>query len=310
MTREQLELIASELDDIRGALDWALANDAHLGLELAVALEEFWVIREPAEGRSWEERLLDAAPDAPLQLRAAGLRALGGARDISGEHELAAPCYRASLELFEALGDDAEAAFLRFRIGANAINRGENELGGPLVEASLTDFRRLGQPVREAQALSYLGWMAADEGDLDRALELTLASAETVRAIGWPWWQGGQLVTAAEFERRRGDHRQAARRAREALAIASDIGDRQFAIFAAAELASAAATLGDASTAGRMWGAIEREEAAGATGQWPPYRAEHEERVLQAAGTAFEEARAEGRLLTLAEAAALTVAYT
>ena len=308
MSADQLELIAAELDNVRGALDWAVVHDPVLGLEVAVALEEYWVIRDPVEGASWAERLLASAPDAPPELRAAGLRALGGTFDIVGERERAAPCYRESLELFERVGDEKEAAFLRFRVGANAVNRGDTEAGWPLIEASLEDFRRLAQPAREAQALTYLASKADSEGNLDRAVELSLRSVALVRSVGWSWWEGMELIGTAEFERRRGDHTAGRDRAQEALAISFGLGNRLGSVFAAAELASAAAALGNAAAAGRLWGAIEREEETGAIGQWPAQRPVYEELLLPVAGPEFEQARAEGRLLTLAEAAADGVA--
>jgi tetratricopeptide (TPR) repeat protein len=269
-----------------------------------VWLEEFWVIREPFEGARWEERLLAAAVEAPPELRAAGLRALGGALDIVGERDRAAPCYRESLDLYEAVGDHTAAAFLRFRVGANAVNRGDTTLGWPLIESSLEDFRRLKQPAREAQALSYLAEKARFEGDLDRAVELALESVALVRSVGWSWWESNQLVTAAEFERLRGNHAAAEMHARAGLTAAAEIGDRLFSIFGAAELASAAAARGDGVTAGRLWGAIEAEEENGSIGQWPGERADYERLVRAAAGTEFERGLAEGRLLSLAEAAA------
>ena len=97
---------------------------------------------------------------------------------------------------------------------------------------------------------------------------------------------------------------------REALALALGISDRMTSVFAAAELASTAAAAGDAVTAARLWGAIESEEAAGPIGQWLGYRAEYERLVLTAAGPEFEQARAEGRLLSLREAGGLEPAQT
>jgi predicted ATPase/class 3 adenylate cyclase len=305
MGRAQLDLIAAELDNVRAALDWCLASDPTLGLELAVALEGFWVIREPVEGAGWEARMLDSASDAPPELRAAGWRALGGAFDIVGERDRAEPCYRESLELFERIGDEEEIAFLRFRLGANAVNRGDTEAGWPLIEASLEDFRRLAQPAREAQALSYLASKADSEGDLDGAVELSLRSVALVRSVGWSWWEGMELIGTAEFERRRGNHAAARGRAQEALVLAVELGNRLGSVFAAAELACAAAALGDVVTAGRLWGAIEGEEAAAPVGQWPDQRAGYELLVVQP-DTEFEQARTEGRLISIAEAAALS----
>ena len=91
--------------------------------------------------------MLEAAPDAPPELRAAGLRALGGALDIVGDvRARSAVLSRRASSCSSAWATDDEAAFLRFRVGANAVNRGETATGWPLIEASLEDFRRLGQP--------------------------------------------------------------------------------------------------------------------------------------------------------------------
>ena len=76
--------------------------------------------------------------------------------------------------------------------------------------------------------------------------------------------------------------------------LALGISDRMVSVFTAAELASTAAAAGDAEAAGRLWGAIESEEATGPIGQWPGYRAEYERRRAAArpAGREFEQARA------------------
>ena len=62
-------------DNVRAALGWATEHDAVRGLELAIALEEFWVLRDPPEGTSWLERLRARAEDAPPRLRATAARA-------------------------------------------------------------------------------------------------------------------------------------------------------------------------------------------------------------------------------------------
>nr|MBA2769336.1 adenylate/guanylate cyclase domain-containing protein [Sporichthyaceae bacterium] len=151
---EELDLAQRELDNVRAALDWSIGNDPGLGLELTVALEEFWVIREPIEGSAWHRKLLDAAQSAPALLRARGLRALGGAIEIVGDPRSAEVLYRASLELIEPLGDEDETSFLRFRIGAAAVNSGDTDRGWPLIEAALVTFRQSADSVRTAQALS------------------------------------------------------------------------------------------------------------------------------------------------------------
>ncbi len=56
-----LDRLDVELDNIRLALDWALANDIEKGLQVAAALEWFWHIRNHwTDGVGWLERLLAA----------------------------------------------------------------------------------------------------------------------------------------------------------------------------------------------------------------------------------------------------------
>ena len=112
-------------------------------------------------------------------------------------------------------------------------------------------------------------------------------------------------MNLADVERRRGLFTEAEGHASRALRLALDLGDRMSMVFASAELASAAAARGDAALAGRLWGAIESEEATAPIGQWPSYRDEYESLIRAADGPEFERARQEGALLSLAEAAGL-----
>ncbi len=298
-----LHLFTPELDNIRAVLGWSLEHDADLGLELGVALEQFWVIHEPLEGAAWLERLLEAAPSAERPLRAAALRTLAGALDIYGEHEAAAPIYRASLDLFEEIGDEQGATNLRFRVGANLANRGQTDQAWPLIEAAYIDFRRLGRRVGEAQVLSYLGWKADLEGDTETAHSLHEESAAIAHEFGWTWWELHELMNLSEFERRRDRLQAAEDYAHRSLTLAIGIGDRMAAVFSTAELASCAALRGEPAAAGRLWGAIESEEASAPIGQWSRFREQYEQLVFRATGTAFDAAREDGKLLSLAEAA-------
>ena len=45
-----VDLVAPELDNVRAVLEWALEHEPERGLELAAALEGFWLVREPYEG--------------------------------------------------------------------------------------------------------------------------------------------------------------------------------------------------------------------------------------------------------------------
>ena len=301
-------LVAPEVDNLRAVLDWASFNDPERGLVLAASLEGFWLVREPAEGASWLEPLLAATPNAEPELRGHALRALGGALQSIGEYGRAALAYRQSLEVFIAGGDEIQTANLRYRVAANMISTGEATTAWTLLEESLITFQQLGLPRGEAQVLGYLAEKPHGEGDLARAIELTLESAAIAHEIDWAWWERGQLYGAAELEQEHGNLDAAEGHALAALGLSLGLGDRRSIMLTAARLAVIAAERGDAEQAGRLWGAIESEQASSPVARWENHRAELEALVLRVDGPAFARARTEGRLRSIAEAAGLETA--
>ena len=299
------DLVAPEVDNVRAALDWALEHDPERGLRLATCLEAFWVVRDPVEGARRLESLLARARNSRPELRARALRALGGALDILGEPERAAPYYRESLELFVSSGEEIQAAHMRFRVAANMTMRGETATAWPLLEAVLRESRQLGLRPGECQALGFLVQKAYTDGDLVSAIELALESAAIAQEVGWVWWEAGQLSSAAALEREHDQLDAAEGHAIRALELSLGLGDRQQTLFAAAELAIIAAANADPQRAGRLWGAVESEAGAGRVGQWEQSCVEMESLVLRADGPDFALARAEGSLLSIADAAGL-----
>ena len=301
----RFDLVVPEIDNVRAVLEWALEHDPERGLRLATSLEAWWVVRETVEGSSWLERLLAAAEGAESDLRARALRALGGTFDIMGEFERAAPYYRESLELFTRSGHTIDVAHNRFRIAANMVNRGETTVAWPLLEESLRESRDLGNRVGECQALGYLMRQACEEDDLALALEYSLESAAIAHEVGWTWWETSQLLSASSLERERGNFAAAQDHATSSLDLALMLGDRQTIVFSAAELAIIAAERKDSTRAGLLWGAVEAEASVGRVGQWEQEVAELEALVLRADGPRFSQARAEGKLLSIPQAAEL-----
>jgi predicted ATPase/class 3 adenylate cyclase len=304
----RFDLIEPELDNVRAALTWAGGHDPGLGLRLACSLEEFWVVRGPEDGTMWLQRLLAEAPDAPVAFRAHAWRALAGTLDIVGDHEGAAPHYRASLALYEELGDELQAANLRFRIAANLTNRGHSADALPLLFDALAEFGRLGFRAGEAEVIGYLGHAAARDSDFATAKAHFERSAAIVRDLGWSWWESNMLQNLAWAERSLGSLDEARIHARRSFVLAADLGDRMGTVFAAAELAAVAALRKDPALTGRLWGAIETEVDVAPVGQWPAHRETYEAIVLDTDGDAFAAAVEQGRLLTLAEAVGVAAA--
>jgi tetratricopeptide (TPR) repeat protein len=183
--------------------------------------------------------------------------------------------------------------------------RGEEEAAWPLLEEALAESRLLGNRLGEGQALAFLARKAYAEGNLERACDLVLESAEIARAAGWTWWEAAQLHSAATFERERGRLDQAEAHAQRAFELSLALGGRQNILYTAAELAIIAALRGDARRAGRLWGAVESESSAGPVGSWEQEVDEFAALVLRLDGPEFDEARADGALLTIAQASGL-----
>jgi hypothetical protein len=92
------------------------------------------------------------------------------------------------------------------------------------------------------------------------------------------------------------------------LALSDELRDRTGRIFGVGTLACVAAERGQLELAGRLWGAIEDEDAGAPLGGWRRHREACEARIREVAGPDFERGRAEGRTLTLDDATSLALA--
>ena len=302
---ERLALARLERDNLRSALEFCLeSGDAHLGLRLAVALEPFWPIA-PSEGMRWFDRLLAAAPRAPLHLRAQALRAYGGAANPAGNDALAERLYRESHDAFRAAGDDRSAAHLAMRLGHSALYRGDHTSARTLAEQSLAESRNFGDQMTESQSLGLLGDLECIQGDREHGIRLLKDSAALADEIGFTWWRVAMLGKLVDQELDAGLRAEATQHAREALRLAAAQGDRLRTVRGLARLARIESDSGARPQhAGRLWGAIEAEENRGPIGAWDAERERFAQAVLAHAGPEFERGRDDGHALSLVDAVA------
>jgi predicted ATPase/class 3 adenylate cyclase len=306
---QRLELAFEEQDNVRGALAWAVRNDEiELALELAVALEQFWVANDPVEGVRWFRRTLEhpAAEAAPSSIRAHALRSFSASLHIAGEPAAAGRELERSLALFEQIGDEHGCAVLLHRLSITALVGGDVERARELVESSHDLHARNDdwwtRTWAHAQTVGTLGAIARDSGDDERALELVAQSAELAGAVGVAWWQGGMLGELAALSLETGRVEEAERDAFESLSIAQRLGDRSGRVFGVGLLATVAAERGDPERAGRLWGAVEDEIAHAPLGGWARHREWCERRVRRLSEEDFERGLAAGRQLELDQA--------
>ncbi len=297
------DLVIPEQDNARAAIEWAFCfEEVELALRLAVALENFWVTRNPFESIRWFDRLLELESEVEPLLRARARRAYGGCCMIAGDHRRAEHLYDASLTGFRAAGDKRGTAILLHRLGLNALQGGDTRRARRLLEEGLEVSRRVGSRRAETQALGSLGSVERAEGNMERAQSLFDQSAAMAAALGRNWWESSMLANLAELALEAGRTDTAAAHARQVLTLARRTGDRQATVYALAYLAWAALDHGAAFRAGRLWGAVEAEEARGLVGTWEGERERYASRVLVGDRREVEHGRKEGRRLSLDEA--------
>ena len=296
------EVALAEQSQIRAALDWTLAADPVLGLQIAAALEQFWHTHSPLEGRARVTALIERVDDPAL--RAQGLRVLGGVAMSCGDGDAAREHYRESLELYETLGDAWGISHLLMRLAHDALDRGEHDEARALAEQSLKLSRRHGFSRNEMHILTLQGELELEAGDEDRGVALLEEAAAHAAAVGFVWWEqvtlnqlGGRLLLRNRPAR-------AAPYARKVLDLAVRLDDRTRMYSSLAMLAGIAASTGNREHAGRLWGAVEAEAEREPVPGWTPRDSIYADVVLAARGTDFERGRAAGRELTLAEAIA------
>ena len=303
-------LIGSERDNIRSALRWAVkGGDTELGLELAIALELFWLACSVEEGRSWLEALLFGEGAVRPGLRARGLRTCGTLRRFAGDLTGGEALYEQSLVAYRALADQYGVGTLLLHLGACAGERGEIPRARELVEQSREILDRVGSRSDQAGALAVLGGIECDAGNNDKGLQLIEQAVEIAEALGSGFWHVQWLDSLCEYGLELGRIESVEARGRQALALCRSIGDRNTSLHILTLLARAALHRGDPTRAGRLWGAVEIEMARAEPGWWllyPPGSRYHHEKYMAplraAHGANFQSGRDLGQRLSLDEA--------
>jgi predicted ATPase len=297
------DAVIPDRDNMRGVLEWALqSGEIELGLELAAALEVYWVASSPLEGKRWLGELLSQSGDIPGSLRARALRVRGATTYVSGDYEEAARLFDASLAEWRRIGDERGIAEGLHRLAVEAARRGDTERARALQEESLRLYQKVKSMKGEAVALYVFAQIEQRTGNHELAAGLFEQSASLAGEIGFTYWRAGMLLNLAELLLAQRRWAEADARLHEMLSLITGMGDRQRTIYGLALLARSAIETGRPERAGRLWGAIEAEEARAPVGQWEAERDTFAQLVLAHAGPEVERGRQEGARLTLNEA--------
>ncbi|PZS27175.1 MAG: LuxR family transcriptional regulator [Pseudonocardiales bacterium] len=192
-----LHTLATELPNLRAALEWAVATDPDAALRLVDALTMFWLFTgRYREGDAAYARSLDTAGEEPTSLRG---RVLSGRAHLgvwSGAYEAAHEWAQAALKIGKACGDPWTQGRALNTLGLMAI------LGGragarTLLERSVQLATQAGDDwCQDAAALALAGaWIFQDEFDTARrVLDQAYTAATRLgyrRGLAWHWFSRG-----------------------------------------------------------------------------------------------------------------------
>lgn len=221
-----LRRLRIEQENVRAALDWALASGVFVeaGVELAGALFWYWTKRgQFEEGRLWLERALAAEPRVSGSLRARALVGLGNIAYFQGVD--ASPHVAEALSLGRRTDDPwvvSQALFIQSLV---ALERGDREEAVARAVEAREAANAGGCAVELGPPLFVLGHVAASNGDHDRAQQLYDEAIDVLRRAGEHWGMGIILVAAAATRIVRNDYEPARAQASQALSLFQELED-------------------------------------------------------------------------------------
>jgi predicted ATPase len=304
-SEQQPEIVMPEAANLRAALAWALDNDEiEFGLELLVALEQFWVLGYTDEAMRWFSVFLQRGEAESALLRARARRSYGSSASFAGEFALAEQLWEESLSLYEQLEDEHGVAVLLHRLSISALINGDVPLARERAERSLEIHHRLANDKGACQPLSLLGAIALQGGDVEAGLALLEESAALAKKTGWRWWRAGTLGALADVAIARGRTEEASALLGEAIDLAVQVRDRVGLSWYLSQYALALALEGRTADAGRVWGAVENASAFVPGGPWRRDLPALEERLAACSDAEFEAGHHAGRTVALEDVAA------
>lgn len=221
-----IDLVAEEMDNMRAALLWAIANDHRLALEMCANLAGYWDFHGWLfEGRSWLERALTVSDIGPSQELAAALASAGMLAYRRGDYADARRLQERSAESAEAIGDRALTARALAGLGDVLVQTGEPEAAMTRYQASLELFRGENDALSVARGLSRLAAVHNVIGDFQAAERLVRESLTAFHELGDQVGIANQVFALGGTRIFAGKYQSARNFLSESLALRRELGD-------------------------------------------------------------------------------------
>jgi predicted ATPase/class 3 adenylate cyclase len=258
---ECIRRLDRELDNLRGALDWTVAaEEAELGLRIAVALDDYWLlgshVREGVARLSELLSLYEGAGRTPLRARA--LSALGGLHGWIDDPERMIVIAEEALAIYRDLGDDRGQAAAMGNLGWAQLQLGRPGPAKTNLTEAIDRHLALGDQPGTAGLLPALGLIAQSEGDLSEARRHFEAALTTLRDGGDAFMTAMIESMIGGVDRQRGDFEAATRRYHASLVGYLRMGNVMGVSWVLFFIADVAAERGQPRRALRLIGASDR----------------------------------------------------
>lgn len=254
-----LDLLASERDNLRAALEWATRHDPLLAAAIAAPVWRFWQMRGYLrEGRAALEAVRDRLPDDAVDARYAVLTALGGIAYWQRDLPAGEAAYGAALDLARRSGNAPGTAEALFNLAFPVWQQGRLAEAADLAARSGDLFAELDDDAGAGRVLWLRGDLALLMGFLDEAVRLQTESVQRHRTtrnafqLGWSLRMLGRTLL---LQSRAAEARAALE---ESLRLFAPSGDVSALVLHLADFAMLAALEDDVEREVRLVGALRR----------------------------------------------------
>lgn len=224
--KEWLERLDIEWPNLRSALSqWE--SDPDTTLRLGAALWRYWYIRSMREGREWLAKIIDCAPAAPIETRAAALYGLGCLAFNESDFGEARRRLEACLALREEIGAPGDLARTLGALGNCVAAVDDYADASRYCERSIAILQEMGDHAGVAQTSIKLATIAFCQARYDLTIRLYEESGAFFRGIGNLYSVLWCVLGLGLVADRKGDYLAAQIYGEEALEIARQLGDRQ-----------------------------------------------------------------------------------
>jgi predicted ATPase/class 3 adenylate cyclase len=231
--RAWLDRLDAELDNLRTAIAWPQSEgagvDPFVALKMAVALQNFWIMRGlSTEGRAAVRQMLvhPAVAASPIA-RAHGLYVGAALAFVQGDVDEAQALLSDCLQLRRDAGSPLDVATTLSTLAVTRLSSGDAAAARAAASEAVALFRSGGHRVGEAISLLQLGQVEWHDGRLDAArgqLEQALALARTV---SHPETEGEAELLLGEVALEAGHMALAGPHFERSLAVCAGAGDRR-----------------------------------------------------------------------------------